>query len=81
MAVRTFVDETMDRAVQEIRGDFSADEVFKAQHELYSELEFDPARSCSWDTTEGNVATAMTGGDMQSAATPSSAIWENMEGG
>ena len=62
VAVRTFMGETMDRAVQEIRGDLSADEVSKAQHELYSELEFDPARSCSWDATEGNVATAMTGG-------------------
>lgn len=52
----------MDRATQEIRGDLSADEVLKAQHELYIELEFDPARSCLWDATEGNVATAMTGG-------------------
>jgi hypothetical protein len=54
--------ETMDRAVQEVRGDLSADEVLKAQHELYSELEFDPARPCLWDATEGNVATTMTGG-------------------
>jgi hypothetical protein len=52
----------MDMAVQEVRGDLSADEVLKAQHELYSELEFDPARSYSWDATEGNVATTMTGG-------------------
>ena len=63
MAVRTFIDETMEMAVQEIRGDLSAGEVLKAQHELYSELEFDPARPCLWDATEGNVATAMTGGE------------------
>jgi hypothetical protein len=62
VAVRTFMGETMDMAVQEVRGDLSADEVLKAQHELYSELEFDPARSYSWDATEGNVATTMTGG-------------------
>ena len=52
----------MDRATQEIRGDLSADEVLKAQDELYIELEFEAARPCLWDATEGNVVTAMTGG-------------------
>ena len=81
MAVRTYIDETMDMAVQEIRGDLTADEVLKAQHELYVELGFDPAKPCLWDATEGNVAGAMTGGDMQGAARRSSALWERMAGG
>jgi len=62
VAVRRFIDATMDRATQEIRGDLSADEVLKTQHELYIELEFEAARPCLWDATEGNVVTAMTGG-------------------
>ena len=62
MGVRRFIDATMDRATQDIRGDLSADEVLKAQDELYIKLEFEAARPCLLDATEGNVVTAKTGG-------------------
>ncbi len=81
MAVFTRIDEERGLAVQEIHGDLSTDEILKAQHELYVERAFDPAKPCLWDATEGNVAAAMTGREMQTAASRGSALWDRMAGG
>ncbi len=81
MAVSTRIDEERGLAIQEIRGDLSTDEILKAQHELYVELGFDPSNPCLWDATQGNVASAMSGLEMQSAATRGSDLWDRMAGG
>lgn len=81
MAVFTRIDDERGLAIQEIRGNLSTDEILKAQHELYVELEFDPMKPCLWDATQGNVAAAMSGLEMQTAAKRGSELWERMAGG
>ena len=81
MAVDTRIDEETGIAIQEIRGDLSADEILKAQEDLYLESGFDPSRPCLWDATNGNVAGAMSGAEMQGAANRSTTLWERMAGG
>jgi len=81
LAVFTRIDDEQGLAIQEIQGDLSTDEILKAQHHLYVELGFDPAKPCLWDATGGNVAAAMSGLEMQSAASRGSALWDQMAGG
>lgn len=81
MPVRTYIDEALGMAIQEIHGNLSEAEIVKAQRELYVEMGFDARRPCLWDATDGLVAAAMSGGEMQSAADRSQNLWRDMAGG
>jgi len=81
LVVTTRIEEELGLAIQEIRGDLSVDEIVKAQQELYVGLGFDPAKPCLWDATHGNVAGAMTGSEMQQAASRGESLWGQMAGG
>ena len=81
VTVRTYIDEERGLAIQEIEGDLTEEDILAAQRRLYVEFDHDPSRPCLWDATRGNVASAMSGGAMASAAHRSEDLWDHMKGG
>ena len=81
MAVSTRIDEELGLAIQETRSDLSGDEIVKVQQELYVGLGFDSARPFPLDATQGNVAGAVTGSEMQQAAGRGEPLWKGMADG
>ena len=81
MEVTTRIDEELGLAIREIRSDLAVEEIEKAQQELYVGPGFDPAKPRLWDATRGNVAGAVTGSEMQQAASRGESLWGQMAGG
>ena len=81
MTVATTIDEEFGIAVQTINGDLTSEDVVAAQRLLYDHMGFDPRKPCLWDSTNGNIATAMDFGDMQECVQRSKSMWEEMAGG